>query len=201
MAERSFRERNKQRTRQEIADVAFELFAERGFEQVTVAEIAVRGVSEATVYNYFPTKEDLVYRRMQSFEESLLSAVRRRPADQSVAEAFRRYLLTSRGMSADPDPATRARLVAMTRVVTSSPALRTRERQIYDEATDALAHLIAEDPPYQAGDIEPWVIANALTGVHRALIGYITGGFSPAPIPRPWKRTYRKLRPRTRSPC
>ena len=71
------RERKKERTRQLIADTAKRLFAERGFEAVTVGEIArAAEVAEATVYNYFPTKEDLVYWRFESFEERLLEAIR-----------------------------------------------------------------------------------------------------------------------------
>ena len=72
------RERKKQQTRELIAGTARELFAERGFDAVTVAEIArAADVAEATVFNYFPTKEDLFYSRLEAFEEELLEAVRR----------------------------------------------------------------------------------------------------------------------------
>src|SRR6266540_4360553 len=54
-------------------------------------------VSPATVFNYFPTKEDLVYGRMEAFEEELLSAVRDRPPGESVLEAFGRFVLQPRG--------------------------------------------------------------------------------------------------------
>src|SRR3954467_12797148 len=75
------RELKKQRTRELIAETARRLFAERGFERVTVAEIArAAEVSEQTVFNYFPTKEDLVYWRLEAFEDELLSAVRERAA-------------------------------------------------------------------------------------------------------------------------
>ena len=71
------RERKKQRTYQVIADSAWRLFAERGFEQVPVAEIARQAeVSEATVFNYFPTKEELVFGRMEAFEQELLDTIR-----------------------------------------------------------------------------------------------------------------------------
>lgn len=141
---------------------------------MTVAEIARRAaVSEATVFNYFPSKEDLIYSRMQSFEASLLAAVRERHFDQSVLAAVRSYLLTRKGLLTEPDPAAQARLVALTRIVANSPALRARERQIYDEATQSLARLIAEEASFEAEAMEPWVIANALTGVHRALVGYV----------------------------
>src|SRR3954467_5232209 len=73
------RERKKQQTRELIAETARRLFAERGFERVTVAEIArVADVSEKTVFNYFPTKEDLVYWRLESFAAELLAPLRPR---------------------------------------------------------------------------------------------------------------------------
>ena len=59
--ETGLRERKKQQTRQLLAETARRLFAERGFENVSIVEIArAADVSEATVFNYFPTKEDLV---------------------------------------------------------------------------------------------------------------------------------------------
>ena len=67
--ELGLRERKKLRTRQLIAETARRLFAEHGFEAVPVTAIAREAeVSEATVFNYFPTKEDLVYGRMEAFE-------------------------------------------------------------------------------------------------------------------------------------
>ena len=71
------RERKKQQTRQLIADKARRLFAECGFEQVTVAQVAeAADVAEATVFNYFPTKEDLFYSGLEAFEDALLDAIR-----------------------------------------------------------------------------------------------------------------------------
>ncbi|HVD58038.1 MAG TPA: helix-turn-helix domain-containing protein, partial [Thermoleophilaceae bacterium] len=66
------RERKKQETRQLIADTARRLFTERSFDAVPVAEVArAANVSEKTVFNYFPTKEDLVYSRLEAFEDEL----------------------------------------------------------------------------------------------------------------------------------
>ncbi|MCW3064451.1 MAG: TetR family transcriptional regulator, partial [Solirubrobacterales bacterium] len=71
------RELKKERTRNLIAETAGRLFAERGFDRVSVAEIArAAEVAEKTVFNYFRTKEDLVYWRMESFEVELLKAIR-----------------------------------------------------------------------------------------------------------------------------
>src|SRR3982750_1827675 len=102
--EGGLRERKKQQTRQLISDTARRLFAERSFDEVPVAEVArAADVSEATVFNYFPTKEDLVYGRMESFEDELLRAVRERPAGESILAAFGGFVLRPRGMLAADD--------------------------------------------------------------------------------------------------
>src|SRR5436305_2265928 len=99
--ELGLRERKKQRTRELIEATARRLFAERGFEAVPVAEIARQAeVSEATVFNYFPTKEDLFYSRLEAFEEELLSTIRDRAPGESVISAFSRFVLTLRGLLA-----------------------------------------------------------------------------------------------------
>jgi len=70
------RELKKEQTRQLIADTAWRLFGDRGFEQVSVAEVAREAqVAEATVYNYFATKEDLFFWRLEAFGTRLAEAV------------------------------------------------------------------------------------------------------------------------------
>jgi AcrR family transcriptional regulator len=163
------RELKKQRTRELIADTARQLFAERGFERVTVADIArAAEVSEQTVFNYFPSKEDLVYWRLESFEDELLGAVRGRKPGESILSAFGRFVLDQRGLLAEPDPEAGSQLRELTRMITESPALLAREREIFARYTDSLAALIAEET--RTGGVEPWVMANALMGVHRALV-------------------------------
>jgi AcrR family transcriptional regulator len=173
--ELGLRERKKQRTRQLIADTARVLFAERGFEAVPVAEVArAAEVSEATVFNYFPTKEDLFYSGLEAFEEDLLSEIREREPGESVLDAFARFVQRPRGLlAADAgDEEATQRLAAITRVITESPALLAREQQIFAGYTDSLAALIADEIRGQPNAIEPWVAANALMGVHRALVDY-----------------------------
>ncbi|HEY0344565.1 MAG TPA: TetR family transcriptional regulator [Solirubrobacteraceae bacterium] len=172
--ELGLRERKKQRTRQLIADTARALFAERGFDAVPVAEVArAAEVSEATVFNYFPTKEDLFFSGLEVFEQNLLSAIREREPGESVLDAFARFVLQPRGLlAAGADDGGVQRLVAITRVITESPALLAREQRIFAGYTDSLAALIAKETRARAGAIEPWVAANALMGVHRALIDY-----------------------------
>ncbi|MER6799893.1 TetR/AcrR family transcriptional regulator, partial [Amycolatopsis mediterranei] len=81
MPDPGLRERKKQATRLLISNVATGLFAERGFEEVTVAEIAeAAGVSKMTVFNYFPRKEDLFLDRHADRLAELTSVLRSRPA-------------------------------------------------------------------------------------------------------------------------
>ena len=97
------------------------LFLERGFDQVSVAEVArAADVSEATVFNYFPTKEDLVYERMDAFEQELLAAVRERPEGESALRAFVRFILDRSDTAMTGDG--RRRVAALTRLTTASPS-------------------------------------------------------------------------------
>jgi AcrR family transcriptional regulator len=168
------RERKKQQTRQLLSETARRLFVERGFEQVSVAEIArMADVSEPTVFNYFPTKEDLVYSGLERFEDDLLAAIRDRPAGETILQAFGRFILQPRGFLAAEDEQSAARLLEISRMIAQSPALQARERQILDRYTAALATLIASETHAPADDPRPAVAAAALIGVHRTLIEHV----------------------------
>jgi AcrR family transcriptional regulator len=165
------RERKKLQTRTAIRDAAMRLFLERGFDQVSVAEVArAADVSEATVFNYFPTKEDLVYERMDAFEQELLAAVRARPAGEAVLRAFARFILDRTNSAATGDG--RRRVAALTRLTTASPSLRAREQQIVANYTNALTALLAEETGAAPDDIEPRVAAEAMMAFHRSLINF-----------------------------
>ena len=171
-AEPGLRERKKQQTRQRIFDAARKLFAERGFDAVTVADIArLADVSEVTVFNYFPNKEDLFFGGMTFFEEQLLEAVRTRPRGESALRALRRRLLDSvDGLR------TRERIEAVLKAagaMSSSPALLTRERDIVDRYTRRLAALLAEETGADPDDVEAMAAAAALFGAHRAVVNYV----------------------------
>jgi AcrR family transcriptional regulator len=172
--ELGLRERKKQQTRQLISETARRLFAERGFERVSVAEVAREAnVSEPTVFNYFPTKEDLVYSGLERFEDELLAAIRDRPGDETIVQAFGRFILEPRGFLAAADEEAAARLLEISRMIAESPSLRAREREILDRYTDSLAALIAEETHATADDPRPAVAARALIGVHRTLIEHV----------------------------
>ncbi|MEV0270575.1 TetR family transcriptional regulator [Hamadaea sp. NPDC050747] len=168
------REVKKEQTRRHLAEVAGRLFAERGFDRVTVAEVAREAqVAEATVFNYFPAKEDLFYSRFESFESSLVAAVRDRAPGETALAAFRGRLLQTGGLLAQvaTDPEAWERLRTLNRVISGSAALRTREQRVMAEATVELSGVLAAEPGGDA--VTAYVVANALMGVHRALIDHV----------------------------
>jgi AcrR family transcriptional regulator len=168
------RERKKQRTRQLIAETARRLFKERGFDAVTVDDVArAADVARKTVFNYFPTKEDLFYSGFEAFQERLLSAVRNREPGESIVGAFSRFLVESRGLLTAGDPGAIERLYEVNRLIAESPALLARERQIYAGYTDALAAVIGDEIGNRPPSAAPWVAANAIIGLHMALVDHV----------------------------
>src|SRR4051794_19861066 len=84
------RERKKRAAREAIAGTARRLFAERGFDAVTVAEVAAAAdVSEKTVFNHFPTKEDLAFAGREEGIAQFVTAIAERPPGSSVLDVFR----------------------------------------------------------------------------------------------------------------
>jgi AcrR family transcriptional regulator len=167
----------KEQTRQLIADTAWRLFADRGFDQVSVAEVAREAqVAEATVYNYFRTKEDLFYWRLEAFGARLAEAVSARPPGEPALAAFRRALLAEGGLLAQVeagDAQALDRLCTVNQLISASPALLAREEQAINQAAGALAGVLAADTGAVPGDLRPQVAAQALIGVQRALLEYV----------------------------
>jgi AcrR family transcriptional regulator len=134
------RESKKRETRQRISDVATKLFYARGFEAVTLDEIAIAAnVSKMTVFNYFARKEDLLLDREDDLKLlPFREALRARPKGQSPIDALR--ALTSR-MREQKQPLARvdARTVSWWRVIAASPSLKARLRELADEAAEGLA--------------------------------------------------------------
>src|SRR2546423_11833604 len=134
------RETKKLQTREAIAAAGMRLFVTRGFDHVTVGEIAQEaGVSEKTVFNYFPTKEDIFFDEVPDRVEALAEAVRgRRPAQSLIAamhdlHAAQCSRLTSPGFA------------HFARVIEESPALRAKEVDVMAQFTDALARTIHDE--------------------------------------------------------
>jgi AcrR family transcriptional regulator len=163
------RERRRQETRSRIVDAAAELFAERGFDAVSVMEIAKRaGVVEKTVFNHFPVKEGLVFDADPPMRAALLDAVRRRPSGESVAAAAGSFVVGAVSLLGSPEAATG--IAQLARVIRGSRTLQVREREIVGELTNALAALIAEETGARPGQVEPWLAAHAVLGLYASLL-------------------------------
>ncbi len=153
------RETKKLRTRQEIADKAMELFALRGFDRVTVAEVAAAaGVSEKTVFNYFPSKEDLFFDEAPAREQALLGAIRGRAPGESIIDALRRL------QAGECPRLCRPGFAVFARIVEESPALRAKELEIMARFTETLAVAIREE--LGVCELDARIAANVVIGVH-----------------------------------
>jgi MftR C-terminal domain len=110
--------------------------------------------------------------RMQIFEDEMLDAIRGRLVGEPVLTGFSRFILQPRGLLAATDAGAAEELTSVSRVIANSPSLLAREAQILARYTDALANLIADETAVDRDDPRPWVAANALVGVHRAILAY-----------------------------
>jgi AcrR family transcriptional regulator len=163
------RERRRQETRAKIVDAAAELFAERGFDTVSVMEIAGRaGVVEKTVFNHFPVKEGLVFDADPPIRAALLDAVRRRPAGESVSAAAGSFVVAAVSLLGSPEAA--VGVAQMARVIRGSRTLQVREREILGDLTNALAGMIAEETGARPEQVEPWLAAHAVLGLYASLL-------------------------------
>lgn len=140
-------------TRARISEVATRLFLERGYDTVTVAEVArTAGVSSVTVFKHFPRKEDLFLDRADDAVEFLRSAVRDRAPGVGVVTSLRdttlRLVDTRHALSGVKD-----RSIPFFRTVAASPALIARAREIASDLQRTLADELARDPAF-AGDRE-----------------------------------------------
>lgn len=163
------RERKKRRTRRLIADMALGLFIERGFEAVTLAEVAtVADVSVNTIFNYFPTKEDLFFDRQAEVEDLWSRVVRARGPGEPAVAALRRDYLAALDRR-DPRAGLNDGLVAFARVIQGSPALQAREREIRARSDAALAYTLATEAGAGPGDLTPYVVAGLVGSVYRTL--------------------------------
>jgi AcrR family transcriptional regulator len=143
MATTGLRELKKARTRRLIADTAARLFAERGYEHVAVTDVAREAeVAEQTVYNYFPTKEQLVTDREQQIQDRLCDLIRSRPPAITPAAAVRDFVLESvAGIRDIPPELWRGELGYLAAI---SPAVHRLALDLADRQAAALARAISD---------------------------------------------------------
>jgi AcrR family transcriptional regulator len=159
------RERRKQETRQAISDIATQLFVDRGFGEVTIAQVAdAAGVAKMTVTNYFPRKEDLVFDRAEAVERHLADVIAARAPGESMLAAVRRDYAEA---VARADVTLGLSSPAFAGMILSSPVLVSRVREMLDRREQALGDAIAAetgtDNPQQR------LVAALLASVHRVL--------------------------------
>jgi AcrR family transcriptional regulator len=143
------RERKRAATRQAIADAALRLFLDRGYDKVSVRDVAeAADVSTSTLFMHFPGKEALVFDQEADKEARLVAAVRERPPGRGVIAALRDHVLAS-WLPIATDP----RLSEFTDLVNSTPALRQYSERMWARHTDALAAAIAAETGAEPDDL------------------------------------------------
>ncbi|MEU1481662.1 TetR family transcriptional regulator [Streptomyces sp. NPDC005760] len=162
MTHPGLRERKKQRMYETLSEIAIRLFLEKGFDAVSVAEIAaVAGVSKPTLFRYFPAKEDLVLHRIADHEDEAARVVV--ASDEAPLVALRRHFLDGleRG-----DPVTglsdHPQVLAFHRLLYGTPALVARAHGHLERQEAALAEVLG-------GDLDARLAAGQIIAVRRIL--------------------------------
>ena len=162
------RERKKARSRLAISNIATKMFVERGFDHVTVAEVAAAAdVSVATIFNYFETKEELFFDREGDVMEMQRRFVRERKAGETVTSVFHREFLAAIDAGV---PQLLEHGPSFLRTIEGSAALRARMRLGYEKAEASLAETLAEETEAAAGDPTPQLVAAMLVAIQRTLM-------------------------------
>jgi AcrR family transcriptional regulator len=185
------RERKKRLTRQQLSDTATQMFLERGFDAVRVTDVAEAcGVSEKTVFNYFPTKESLILDRLESTVASLRTGLAE-PGISPVQAALRILdgelgAMTS-WLAAQDDPVQAAAMIQrFGTLIQATPSLRAHQSDMMDQFVTVAAAILAERAVMSPDDPEPQIAAAALLGLwriqFRALSRYLNGTRAPAQV-------------------
>jgi len=173
--EEGLRERKKRLMRQRLSDTAARMFLEHGFDKLRVAQVAEAcGVSEKTVFNYFPTKESLVLDRLETTVGSLRAGLdpETEPGVPPVEAALR---ILDRELSAmtsflasqeDPDEAARA-IRRFGDQIRATPSLRAYQSDMMDQFVGVATEILAARAGMTADDPEPQIAARALLGLWR----------------------------------
>ncbi|MFS8111410.1 TetR family transcriptional regulator [Rhizobium jaguaris] len=132
------RERKRRQTRERIEAVALTLFLERGFDGTTIEDITeAADVSKRSFFDYFPSKEEVVFAWQDSFSDELADAIAVQPKDASIVEVIE-GALTSALLAASADP----QRLAIAALIRDTPTLCARDQLKYakleGKLTDAL---------------------------------------------------------------
>jgi AcrR family transcriptional regulator len=164
-------ERRKRRTRQAIQKAAFELFAERGYRETTINDIAERAeVAPRTVTVHFPAKEELLLYAEPFTLDSLSERLSARGANESALEALRDWMATTmtdiEAKGSEMDGRSWERRALRAHIINNEPELRGRSRAGYYPFEHALAEAIGQDRGQSANSLIPRLAAlSAVAGL------------------------------------
>lgn len=155
------RTRARESLRAEIAEVAFKVFAERGFDEVTATEVAeAAGISRASFFRYFESKEDAVFVAQEEMGVQIAEALRGRPAGEDAWTALRRALdVASATYQRSPDEA-----LARLRLIRGTPNLRVHQLERYAQWKEAIGAALAERLGRDGDDIRVEALVAAALG-------------------------------------
>ncbi|WP_064744274.1 TetR/AcrR family transcriptional regulator [Actinomadura oligospora] len=168
------RERKKRETRRRISDIATGLFMMRGFDNVTIADVARKAdVSVNTVFNYFHTKEDLFFDRQGEIVTRVARAFDDRLPGESVV-AFHRRLFFEGLDQGSYQTGFHEGAEVWVRTVRDSTALMARQREIGQAAQDMLARVLADETGADPDDVTPRIVAAMIMNAQWSLVNEIT---------------------------
>lgn len=160
------RAREKQRTHERLRAAARELFEERGYDDVTVAEIAaLAGVSVKTLFQHFGSKEELLITELDAVHEGLIRALGRRDRRHTPLEAVTAWLLEwESGLPADG-------FDRFMRMVGTGPSVEAMRRRLYDEWENAVVAILADEANEARPTPRTRLVAAQLISMIRVLSG------------------------------
>jgi len=167
-------DRRRRLVRADIGRIALDLFAERGFEAVTVEDIAdAAGTSPRTFFRYFATKDEVVLDYERHLYDRLVAALDARPATEGPVTALREaYRVTSH---VEPDD--RARVVQRGRILDAAPALQARAQGARLADSRTLIEHVARRMGVATDDVRPRTVVAAMSAVASAEFrAWVAGG-------------------------
>jgi AcrR family transcriptional regulator len=182
------RERKKRLMRRQLSDTATAMFLEHGFDAVRVAEVAEAcGVSEKTVFNYFPVKEALIMDRLEAILAALragLAAPSRTPV-QAMLIVLGRELdaMTGQLGNHEDDSQGRAAIRRFGDLIRATPSLRAYQADMMDQSAAAASEVLAARARMSPDDPEPQIAARALLGLWRVQADSLRKHLAVAPTP------------------
>jgi AcrR family transcriptional regulator len=170
-AAEGLRERKKRLMRQQLSDTATAMFLERGFSEVRIAEVAAAcGVSEKTVFNYFPVKEALLMDRLEATLAALCAALAdpaRTPVQAALVVLDQELAAMTGWLTREDGGHARAAIRRFGDLIRATPALRAYQADMTDQAASAAAQILAARAGTATDDPEPQITARALLGLWR----------------------------------